>query len=310
MTGGGVIMAEEKGEFWRWPESRWTNPEIDWRRGEYITCGIDVGSVSTQGVIMVDGELYCYGNMRTGPNSPQSAVDVFSRATEGTGLTLKDIRFTVGTGYGRINVPFGNRAITEIACHGRGANWMYGPSVRTVLDMGGQDCKVIKIDEKGKVRAFLMNDKCAAGTGRSMEVFADLLGVPIEEMGDLSFRVEREPPPVSSVCVVFARSEATSLLRAGWAKEKVLAAYSSAMAHRVVSLLEKVNVEKDFAITGGIAKNKGVVNRIAEELGLEACQTRWHNKAYADKGFPFDTQIAGAIGAALFAKALAEKEDR
>lgn len=305
-----MIMWEEKREFWRWPESRWTNPDIDWRKGGVITCGIDVGSVSTQGVVMVDGELYCYGNMRTGSSSPGSAVNVFNRAVEGTGLSLKDIRFTVGTGYGRINVPFGNRAITEIACHGRGANWMYGPSVRTVLDMGGQDCKVIKIDEKGKVAAFLMNDKCAAGTGRGMEVFADLLAVPIQELGEMSFNVAEEPPPVSSVCVVFAKSEAASLLRAGWPKEKVIAAYCSAMAHRVVSLLEKVNVEKDFAVTGGIAKNKGVAKRIAGELGLEACETVWYNKVYADKGVPFDTQIAGAIGAALFAKALAEKENR
>lgn len=303
-------MTDGKKEFWRWPESRWTNPEIDWKKGKYITAGIDVGSVSTQGVIMVDGELYCYGNMRTGSNSPDSSINVFNKATEGTGLTLKDIHFTVGTGYGRANVPFGNRAITEIACHAKGANWMYGPAVKTVLDMGGQDCKAIKIDDKGKVVAFLMNDKCAAGTGRGMEVFADLLGVPIEDVGDMSLMVAEEPPPVSSICVVFAKSEAASLLRAGWPKEKVLAAYCSAMAHRVLSLLEKVNVEREFAITGGIAKNRGVVKRLAKELGIEACETRWHNKAYADKGFPFDTQIAGAIGAALFGKALAEKGNK
>jgi bzd-type benzoyl-CoA reductase Q subunit len=300
-------MADQKQEFWRWPESRWTNPEIDWKKGKTVTCGIDVGSVSTQGVIMVDGELYCYGNMRTGFNSPDSAINVFNKAVEGTDLTLKDLQFTVGTGYGRINVPFGNRAITEIACHARGANWMYGPSVRTVLDMGGQDCKAIKIDEKGKVVAFLMNDNCAAGTGRGMEVFADLLCVPIQDVGDMSFRAAEEPAPVSSTCVVFAKSEATGLLRAGWPKEKVLAAYCSAMAHRVFSLLEKVNVEREFAITGGIAKNQGVVKRITKELGIEACETEWHNKAYADKEFPFDTQIAGAIGAALFGKALFEK---
>ena len=300
-------MAEEKKEFWRWPESRWENPEIDWKKGKYITAGIDVGSVSTQGVIMVDGELYCYGNMRTGSNSPDSAINVFNKAVEGTGLTLKDIHYTVGTGYGRINVPFGNRAITEIACHARGANWMYGPAVKTILDMGGQDCKAIKIDEKGKVNAFLMNDKCAAGTGRGMEVFADLLGIPIQDVGDMSFKVAEEPPPVSSTCVVFAKSEAAGLLRAGWPKEKVLAAYCSAMAHRVFSLLEKVNVEKEFAITGGIAKNQGVVKRIMKELGIEACDAKWYNKVYAEKGFPFDTQIAGAIGAALIGRALVEK---
>jgi bzd-type benzoyl-CoA reductase Q subunit len=300
-------MAEEKKEFWRWPESRWTNPEIDWKKGKYITCGIDVGTVSTQGVIMVDGELYCYGNIRTGSNSPDSAINVFNKAVENTGLTLKDLQFTVGTGYGRINVPFGNRAITEIACHARGANWMYGPAVKTILDMGGQDCKAIKVDDKGKVVAFLMNDKCAAGTGRGMEVFADLLGVPIQDVGDMSFKVAEEPPPVNSTCVVFAKSEAASLLRAGWPKEKVLAAYCSAMAQRVLSLLEKITVEKEFAITGGIAKNQGVVKRITKELGIEACETKWYNNIYTEKGFPFDTQIAGAIGAALFGKALFEK---
>jgi len=300
-------MVNESKEFWRWPESRWTNAEIDWSKGECITAGIDIGSVSTQCVIMVDGDLYCFSNMRTGSNSPESAINAFNKATEGTGLALKDINYTVGTGYGRIIVPFGNRAITEIACHAKGANWMYGPSVRTVLDMGGQDCKAIKIDEKGKVRAFLMNDKCAAGTGRGMEVFADLLGVPIKDVGDMSFKVSKEPPPVSSTCVVYAKSEASALLNAGWPIEKVLAAYCSAMAHRVLSLLEKVNVEKEFAITGGIAKNRGVSLRITRELGIDACDAKWHNTVYADRNVPFDTQIAGAVGAALFGKALFEK---
>jgi predicted CoA-substrate-specific enzyme activase len=115
---------------------------------------------------------------------------------EGTGMTLENIHFTVGTGYGRVNVPFADKAITEIACHARGGNFMYGPSVRTILDMGGQDCKAIRCDPRGKVEAFLMNDKCAAGTGRGMEVFADLLSVPIEEVGQLSLSVDEEPEPV------------------------------------------------------------------------------------------------------------------
>jgi bzd-type benzoyl-CoA reductase Q subunit len=218
------------------------------------------------------------------------------KALEETGLALEKIHFTVGTGYGRVNVPFANRPITEIACHARGANFMYGPSVRTILDMGGQDCKAIHCDERGKVTNFLMNDKCAAGTGRGMEVFAELLSIPIEEMGQLSFKVEKEPEPVSSTCVIFAKSEAVGLLRKGWPKEKVLAAYSSAMAHRVVELLARIKVEKDFAITGGIAKNEGVVKRIESELKIEALEPQ------------HDTQIAGALGAALFAKALVEKE--
>jgi bzd-type benzoyl-CoA reductase Q subunit len=281
--------------FWRWTESRWTSPGVDWTKASMITGGVDVGSVSTQAVILADGELLCYANMRTGSDSPQSANRALTWALEGTGLLPEQIRYTVGTGYGRVNVPFAQRAITEIACHARGANFMYGPTVRTVLDMGGQDCKAIRIDEKGKVVSFLMNDKCAAGTGRGMEVFAELLNVPINEIGELSLGVAEEPPAVSSTCVVFAKSEASGLLRAGWPKEKVIAAYCSAMAHRVVALLERIGVEQDFAITGGIAKNVGVVSRIERELGVKALTPK------------ADTQLAGAIGAALFAKALAEK---
>ena len=289
-------MAEKKKEFWRWKEYNWHDETKDWKSAETITAGVDVGSVSSQTVIMLDGELYAYSNMRTGSDSPDSSRKATDWALEGTGLTLEGIHFIVGTGYGRVNVPFANRAITEIACHARGGNMMYGSTVRTILDMGGQDCKAILCDERGKVSNFLMNDKCAAGTGRGMEVFADLLAVPIEEVGDLSLDVEEEPPPVSSTCVVFAKSEATSLLRDGWTKKRVLAAYCLAMASRVVGLLERIGVQKDFAITGGIAKNPGVVKRLERELGLTALQSK------------YDTQIAGALGAALFAKALIEKK--
>lgn len=287
-------MAEQK-EYWRWTESRWSNPDLDWKKAKIITAGVDVGSVSSQAVIMCDGQLYAYSNMRTGSNSPDSAWNAFNWAIEGTGLTVDDIHYTVGTGYGRVNVPMANKAVTEIACHARGANFMYGPTVRTVLDMGGQDCKAITIDDKGKVQSFLMNDKCAAGTGRGMEVFANLLSVSINEVGDMSLKVDEEPPPVSSTCVVFAKAEATGLLRAGWTTERVLAAYCLAMAQRVVSLLERNGVTPDFAITGGIAKNAGVVTRLEKLLNM---------KALAPK---IDTQLAGAVGAALFAKALVEK---
>lgn len=288
-------MAEK--EYWRWPEYRWTAPDIDWRKGRLITAGVDIGSVSSKTAIMVDGELYAYSLMRTGSSSPDSAYKATNWALEGTGMTIQDIKYVVGTGYGRVNVPFSNRAITEIACHARGANHIWGSGVRTVLDMGGQDCKAIRCDDKGKVTAFLMNDKCAAGTGRGMEVFADLLSVPIEDVGEMSLKVDKEPAPVSSTCVVFAKSEALGLLRQGWPKEKVLAAYSSAMAHRVFTLLEKVGVEKDFAISGGIAKNVGVVSRLEKELGITALP----------RPEKCDPQLVGAIGAGLFAKALLEK---
>ncbi len=283
-------------EFWRWKEYNWRDENLDPKGAQTISAGVDVGSVSSQAVILVDGVLYAFASMRTGSDSPDSARNAINWALEKTNLTLDDIHYTVGTGYGRVNVPFANRAITEIACHARGGNMMYGSTVRTILDMGGQDCKVILCDEKGKVTNFLMNDKCAAGTGRGMEVFADMLAVPIEDVGELSLDVEEEPPPVSSTCVVFAKSEAQSLLREGWSKKRVLAAYCSAMTHRVVSLLERVGVEKEFAITGGIAKNSGVVVRLEKELNIKALKSN------------YDTQIAGALGASLFARALVEKQ--
>jgi len=285
----------EKTEYYKWDEYNWRDPDMDWKEGEVITGGVDVGSVSSQAVIMVDGKLYAFANMRTGYNSPESARNVMKWALEDTGLILDHLHFTIGTGYGRVKVPFADKAITEIACHARGAVFMYGPSVRTVLDMGGQDLKVIRCDERGKVETFLMNEKCAAGTGRGMEVMAELLKVPIKEVGELSLQVDEEPPPVSNTCVLFAKTEALGLLREGWTIPKVLAAYCSAMAHRVATQIKEVGVVKDFVITGGIAKNIGVVKRVENYLGVESLKT------------DVDYQLAGAIGAALFAKVLYEK---
>jgi bzd-type benzoyl-CoA reductase Q subunit len=295
-------------EHWRWEESRWTNPNIDWRQGKIISAGIDVGSVSTQCVIMVDGELYAYGSLRSGSGSADSALRGANKALDGTGMTQNDWDYCVGTGYGRVLIPMSKRAITEIACHGRGANWMYGPGIRTILDMGGQDCKVIRIDERGKILNFAMNDKCAAGAGRGMEVFADFVGVGITEVGERSFQIDQEPKPVSSTCVIFAKSEAAGLLREGWEVNKVLAAYCSATAERVVELMLRVGLEPELAITGGIAKNRGVAERIEKLIELKFNDKKWHKPEYGELNVPFDTQIAGAVGAALFAKALAEKE--
>jgi len=289
-------MAEEtKQEFWRWTESNWNNSDIDWNEAKFITVGVDVGSVSSQAVVMADGEIFAYGNMRTGSDSPDSARNALNFALEATDMTEERTDYCIGTGYGRVNVPMADRSITEIACHARGANFIYGPEVRTVLDVGGQDIKAIQCDEKGKVTNFLMNDKCAAGTGRGMEVFSDLLGVPINDVGDRSFQVDEEPQAVSSTCVVYAKSEATGLLRKGWSTEEVLAAYCKAMAERIYSLVERVGVEAEFAVTGGMAKNRGVIDRLMPMIGLEHMETKW------------DTQIAGAAGAALFGYALCKK---
>ncbi|SIP96561.1 benzoyl-CoA reductase (2-electron) alpha subunit [Aromatoleum tolulyticum] len=286
----------EKKEFWRWQENTWYDETKNWKDAKIITCGIDVGSVSSQAVLVCDGELYGYNSMRTGNNSPDSAKNALQGIMDKIGMKLEDINYVVGTGYGRVNVPFAHKAITEIACHARGANYMGGNQVRTILDMGGQDCKAIHCDEKGKVTNFLMNDKCAAGTGRGMEVISDLMQIPIAELGPRSFDVETEPEAVSSICVVFAKSEALGLLKAGYTKNMVIAAYCQAMAERVVSLLERIGVEEGFFITGGIAKNPGVVKRIERLLGIKQVDTK------------IDSQIAGALGAALFGYTLMQKQ--
>jgi benzoyl-CoA reductase subunit A len=289
------MAEEEKQEFWRWTESNWKDPGIKWEDAEYITVGIDVGSVSSQAVIMADGRIFAYGNMRTGSNSPDSARNALNFALEATDMPEDRVDYCIGTGYGRVNVPMADRSITEIACHARGAHILYGPEVRTIFDVGGQDIKVIQCDEKGKVTNFLMNDKCAAGTGRGMEAFCDLLGVPINEVGDRSFRVKKEPAAVSSTCVVYARSEATGLLRKGWGTEEVLAAYCRAMAERIFALVERVGVIPEFAVTGGIAKNRGIMDRLIHRIQRKPPKTEW------------DTQIAGAAGAARFGYDLCRK---
>jgi bzd-type benzoyl-CoA reductase Q subunit len=285
-------------EYWRWKEYHKVFSEKKWKNKDIITAGVDVGSVGSKAAVMIDGEVYSYGITRTGSNSPESATKALGMALEGTGLRDSDLKYIVGTGYGRVNVPMANKAITEIACHAKGANYIWGPSVRTVLDVGGQDIKAIRIDETGRVVSFLMNDKCAAGTGRGMEVFADLLQIPIEQIGEVSLRVPEEPEPVSCTCVAFAKTEAMGLLRKGWSKEKVLAAYTRAMAVRMANLINRVGLEKELVVTGGQSKNIGIVSRIEENLGVKCLPSpKWRENG-------LDPMAAGAIGAGLLAKAL------
>jgi bzd-type benzoyl-CoA reductase Q subunit len=273
-------------------------PDKKWKNKDVITAGVDVGSVGSKAAIMIDGDIYSWGVTRTGSNSPESASKALRMALEDTGLRTEDLKYIVGTGYGRVNVPMANKAITEIACHAKGANYIWGPSVRTVLDVGGQDIKAIRIDETGRVVSFLMNDKCAAGPGRGMEVFADLLQIPIEQIGEVSLKVAQEPEPVSCTCVAFAKTEAMGLLRKGWSKEKVLAAYTRAMAVRMANLINRVGLERELVVTGGQSKNIGIVSRIEENLGVKTLPSpNW-------RGAGLDPMVAGAIGAALLGRAL------
>ena len=259
-----------------------------------ITCGIDVGSLSAEAVLFEDENLSGYSLIRTGPDSAETARKALAEALDKTGLRQGDIEYTVATGYGRVIVPFADRNITEISCHAKGAHYFLS-SARTILDMGGQDCKAIRCDGNGKVTQFLMNDKCAAGTGRSMEIMASLLQIRLEDIGPLSLEFEGDPVKISNTCVVFAKSEVLSLMREGVSVGQILGGLCDGVAERVKGLLQRVGVEEDFVISGGISKNIGVVKRLETKLGIQA-------------HICFEPQIVGAVGAALFARELLQRK--
>jgi predicted CoA-substrate-specific enzyme activase len=256
-----------------------------------ITLGVDIGSLTGKALVLKDDEILAWDLVLTGPDSLETGTTVTERALAKANCTLEEMDFVVSTGYGRIVIPFAGKNVSEISCHAKGASFLF-PSVRTLLDMGGQDCKAIRCDGSGRVTNFVMNDKCAAGVGRSMGIVAELLEIPLEEVGPLS--LQAEGVPISSTCVVFARSEILAYLRQGVAKSEVLAGACRALCSRVGGLLRRVEVAPEFAISGGIAKNVGVVRRLEEMLGLSA-------------RICFEPQIVGALGAALFARDLAMK---
>ncbi len=253
-----------------------------------IVAGCDVGSLSAEAVIMSDGSIISSEIIRVRPRPEQSATDVMDKALARAGLTYKDIECCVSTGYGRERIPFANGNVSELSCHGKGAQWLV-PSVRTVIDVGGQDCKVIRVDENGKLVNFVMNDKCAAGTGRFLEFMAKVLGVGIEDLGPLALATEK-PAPITNMCSIYAESEVLHYVYEGKNPAEIAAGINHAMAERVNSLVKRVGVEKDVCITGGVAKNIGVVRNLEEMLQVNA------------EALPVDPQIVGAIGAGLFAK--------
>jgi len=253
-----------------------------------IVAGIDVGSSTSKSVILEDNHILSYSIIPTGAESAGSAQRAMDEALKGTNhLSLKDLRWIIATGYGRVIVPFADETVTEISCHAKGANWLF-PSVRTVLDMGGQDCKAIRCDEQGKLLNFVMNDKCAAGTGRFLEAMAEVMDLPLEDIGELSLQAKEEIR-INSTCTVFGKSEVASLIRQGRDKRDILAGLHVAILNRVYTLLRRVGIEPCFAITGGIAKNIGMVKRLEEKVGLNALLAE-------------EPQIVGALGAALFAR--------
>lgn len=252
-----------------------------------LVAGIDVGSVSADAVVLGDRGVISHSIVPTGADSVASAHLALETALEGTGIGREEVEYVVGTGYGRFIIPFANKNVTEISCHARGTNVLF-PSARTILDMGGQDCKAIRCDETGKVVSFVMNDKCAAGAGRFFEIMADVLGQRLEDIGGMSLQAGGEAK-VSGVCAVFARSEMVRLLRKGIRKDDILGALHDAVTSRVLSLLRRVVIEGDLVITGGIAKNVGMVERVRRQAGVRVL-------------VPEEPQIVGALGAALFAR--------
>ncbi len=249
--------------------------------------GIDSGSTSTNAVIMdQDRTIKAFSVVRTGAKSGESADRVLKEVLEKAGLSRADIAWIVSTGYGRVSIPFADENVTEISCHGKGAHY-FNPKIRTILDIGGQDSKAIRLSEQGEVKDFVMNDKCAAGTGRFLEMIARTLEISLDELGAIAL-TSTENIEITSMCSVFAESEVISLIANNKEKNDIANGVCGAIANKAYGLLRRVGLEPDFMMTGGVAKNPGVVRAVEQKLGakLYICE---------------EPEIVGATGAALYA---------
>jgi predicted CoA-substrate-specific enzyme activase len=249
--------------------------------------GIDIGSTMTK-VVLIDTTDRVLSAIKgpTGPEHRQLANEVMKMALEQANLQLDDISYIVATGYGRLNVPFADDQITELSCHARGVSSIF-PNVNTAIDIGGQDAKCLKI-RNGKLIDFVMNDKCAAGTGRFLEVTAATLGIRLEDMGDISLTSTKKIQ-LSNLCTIFAQQEVVALLSRGEKVEDIIAGLHLALASRVATLARRLKIEPDVVLTGGVAKNIGMVKAMKESLGYELL-------------VPEEPLLTGALGAAILAK--------
>lgn len=260
-----------------------------------LVAGVDIGSSTAKAVVLRQDEILAYSLIPTGPDGPATAHQALELALTEAGLRQKDMEYIVSTGYGRVNVPFAHLNLTEISCHAKGMNWLH-PEVRTILDVGGQDSKVIRCNEIGKVTNFVMNDKCAAGTGRYLERIAKTLGVTPERIGAISLEPVHGPLPISSFCAVFAQTDVLTLVRQNKPPADILAGACEAIAERLTSLLGKVGgIEERFAMTGGVAKNMGIVRRLERVYSTSIV-------------LAFEPQVVGALGAALLGKERLSKQ--
>jgi predicted CoA-substrate-specific enzyme activase len=251
-----------------------------------ITAGCDIGSLTAKAVILKDGKILASEVILALAQPEKSAIEVMKRAVETAGIKMEDIEYCVGTGYGRKHIPFMNSLESEIACHGRGAVWQV-PSARTVVDIGGQDAKAIRVDEKGNVERYVYNDKCASGTGRFLEIIADSLDIKLDDMGAISGR-SSEKLTLSNQCVVFAETEIISLVNEGKEIADIVSALHQAVANRAASLARGILVAPDAVMTGGVAKNSGMFEALQRALGIKLRSVE-------------NPQINGALGAAIFA---------
>ena len=249
--------------------------------------GVDVGSLTAKAVIL-NGSVIGLGLIPTGINAVENGEKALEIALKNANLSREDLDFVVATGYGRISAPYADKTVTEITCHAQGAHFLH-PAVRTIVDMGGQDCKAIRLDEHGAVIDFAMNDKCAAGTGRFFEVMAKVFNTPLEELGPLSLTVD-EILPMSSTCTVFVESETVSLLARGESPAKIIRGIHYAIANRISGMFSRVGVESDVLFTGGVAKNPGMKKALEDVLKSKIIVTE------------FDPQLNGALGAAVIAR--------
>jgi predicted CoA-substrate-specific enzyme activase len=272
------------------------NEDLDWTKAEVIAAGIDSGAVSSKAVILLDGKPYASSQVNT-RKPKDSALNAINAALADTGLKLENIHYLVSTGRGRTQVPFAHETITEIACAPAGAVRIWGPSVHTVLDAGGESCRVIHCTEKGRATSFLWNDKCAAGIGRYMETFADLVKKEVTEIGSIALQSDQFPK-LGDFCAVYAQSEALDLIRSKVPAEQIIAAYHHAMAKRIRVLVARSGVKKDFVAIGGLAKNPGIMHWLESILAV---------KTLAPKP-EWDLPLVTALGAALYADALYRRQ--
>ncbi len=253
------------------------------------TAGIDIGSITAKAAIFDSGKLLATKIIFTGYNAEIAGIKVYEEVLGEAGITKNSIEKIVSTGYGRNSVNFADRSYTEIMCHAIGAHFL-NPHIRSIIDIGGQDSKAILLDDKGKVKNFVMNDKCAAGTGRFLEVMARAMEVNLDDFGAMSIK-SKQPSKISSLCTVFAESEVISLIAKGEQRQDIIAGIHESIAARVSSMVGRVGLQEPVMITGGVARNIGVIHALEKKLGMKI-----EVSPYAQEN--------GAIGAAILAASL------